>query len=111
MLELLGNGILTVLQWKYMLPLLLGTHVRVEIQGRPMDDVVVLPRRALRDDASVWTLDGENRLRKREVEVVWRESGTVVVRDGLVAGDRVVTTPLAIATEGMKVELTPEPSE
>ena len=25
MLELLGNGIVTVLQWKYMLPLLLGT--------------------------------------------------------------------------------------
>jgi RND family efflux transporter MFP subunit len=93
------------------LPLLLGTHVRVEIKGRALRDVVVVPRRALRDDESVWTLDVENRLRRREVEVAWREPGSVIVRDGLAAGDRVVTTPLAVATEGMKVELTPESSE
>jgi RND family efflux transporter MFP subunit len=93
------------------LPLLLGTHVRVEIQGRALHDVVVLPRRALRNDESVWTLDADNRLRRREVEVAWREPGTVVVREGLAAGDRVVSTPLAVATEGMKVELSPETGE
>jgi RND family efflux transporter MFP subunit len=93
------------------LPLLLGTRVRVEIEGRALPDVVVLPRRALRSDESVWTLDADNRLRRREVDVVWREPGSVIVRDGIAAGDRVVTTPLAIATEGMRVELTPESSE
>jgi hypothetical protein len=90
------------------LPLLLGTNVRIEIEGRALSDVVVLPRRALQTDGSVWTLGAENRLQRHEVEVVWREAGVVVVTDGLVAGDRVVTTPLAVATEGMKVELARE---
>lgn len=84
-------------------PLLLDTYVRVEIEGRELEDVVPVPRTALHGDEEVWVADSDDRLRPREVEVAWRERGRIFVSSGLQEGERVVTTPLAIATDGMKV--------
>lgn len=95
------------------IPLLLGTKVRVEFAGKPLHDVIVLPRRALRHDDSVWTVDAEGRLHAVAVKVIWRERGVVVIEQGLDRGDRVVLTRLPTATEGMQVSLdsTTPPSE
>ena len=90
------------------LPLLLDTYVRVELQGRPLKNVVVLPRAALRGDGTVWVLDAERRLVRREVEVVLTERSDVVVRGGLEIDEQVVVTPLPEATEGMRVTLAPD---
>lgn len=89
------------------LPLILDTYVRVILEGRPIADVVELPRPALRDDGKVWVLRDDQTLESRDVDVVWRESGRVLVSNGLRTGDRVVTTALPVATDGMKVELAP----
>ena len=83
------------------LPLLLGSYVRVELQGQAIADAVRLPRTALVDGRAVWLVDGDE-LRRREVEVVWRDPKEVVVQ-GLRAGDRVMLTPLATPTEGLAV--------
>ena len=93
------------------LPLLLGTRVRVEIAGRPLRNVAVIPRRALLDSEAVWVLSDDNRLQRREVEISWREPGSVVVSSGLQVGDRVVLTSIPNATEGMAVSLSPDPPE
>jgi RND family efflux transporter MFP subunit len=92
-------------------PLLLDTYVRVEIEGRPLPGVVPIPRSALHADRRVWIVDADQRLRAREVEIAWREPGQVFVASGLQPGDRVVTSTLAIATEGMKISATsPSPA-
>ncbi len=85
------------------LPLLLGSFVRVQIDGSPLPETTELPRVALVDDQSVW-LVAEGKLARREVEVAWRNADTVLVR-GLRSGDAVVTTPLASPTEGMAVRI------
>jgi multidrug efflux pump subunit AcrA (membrane-fusion protein) len=85
------------------LPLLLGSFVRVRIDGAPLLDTTELPRVALVDDDSVW-LVVDDKLARREVEVAWRNADTVLVR-GLRAGEAVVTTPLASPTEGMVVRI------
>jgi RND family efflux transporter MFP subunit len=85
------------------LPLLLGSFVRVHIDGAPLADTTELPRVALVDDDAVW-LVADGKLLRREVEVAWRNADTVLVR-GLRAGDAVVTTPLASPTEGMAVRI------
>jgi RND family efflux transporter MFP subunit len=90
------------------LPLLLGSYARVEIRGRELENVVVLPRSALRGDGTVWILDAENRLEARPIEIVRREPGLVIVGRGLQPGDRVVTTPLAGATAGVRVTIAPD---
>ncbi len=86
-------------------PLLVGTYVELTISGRTLDDVIELPRKALRDGDKVWVVDADQRLRSRDLDILWRERGRVLVRGGLTTGDRVVTTKLPMATEGMKVEI------
>ncbi len=89
--------------------LLLGAYVRVEIEGKRIEDVFVLPRIALHEGSRVWTLDSEDRLEFRDVEVLWRTEDKVVVSRGIRDGERVVTTRIASPIPGMKLRVSPEP--
>jgi RND family efflux transporter MFP subunit len=84
-------------------PLAVGLFVDAEILGRVAEDVVVLPRIALREGDRVHVVDEDDALRLREVEVLRRESERVLIRAGLESGERVSVSPLAVAMEGMRV--------
>jgi RND family efflux transporter MFP subunit len=87
-------------------PLVVGMFVEAEIEGRPATDVVVLPRSALRPDADrdqVLVVDGDSRLRFRDVEVVRLEGERAIIGDGLEPGEAVCVSPLDIVTDGMQV--------
>ncbi len=86
------------------MPLLLGSYVSVEIPGRELADVYEVPRLALRDGDHVWIMKKEGTLDIREVTVVWRTSDTVYVRQGLTAGERIVTTRIAAPIAGMRLK-------
>jgi multidrug efflux pump subunit AcrA (membrane-fusion protein) len=86
------------------LPLLLGAFVHVEIEGRAMEEVVDLPRVALRESDTVYLLTDDNTLEIRPVEVVWGRDESVLVR-GLGTGDRVITSNLPAPVEGMPLRL------
>ena len=87
------------------LPLLLGAYVEVEIEGPRLEDVVRVPREALRGGRHVWVMNAEGRLELREVNIVWRQRDAVVVRDGLAAGERYVTSRISTPVPGMKLTL------
>ncbi len=92
-------------------PLIAGMFVRAEIEGREYPEVAVVPRGAFREDGRVLVVDGEDRIRIREVDAFWSSGeGDLLVRSGLSDGERVVTNPPAIVTEGMKVRVTPASS-
>ena len=82
-------------------PLLIGEYVRVEIQGPVLEGVVRLPRSALRDNADVWIMKDDCTLQIREVDVVWRDADTVLVRDSLTDEEQVVVSDLAAPVQGM----------
>jgi len=84
-------------------PLAVGLYVQAVIEGRSAEDVVVLPRAALRGEKTVLVVDGEDRLRFRNVEILRRTRETVVIDSGLSAGERVCISPLETVTDGMKV--------
>jgi len=86
-------------------PLLLGEYVRVEIQGRFLDDVFAIPRTALRDDNSVWLVTDNARLDVRKVSPVWRDSETVLLRNELKTGDQLIVTDLPAPVAGMEVRI------
>ncbi len=83
-------------------PLAVGMYVEAEIAGRTLAGVAVLPRGALRGGDRVLVVDGDDRLRFRDVEVLRRDDEQVVVGSGLVAGERLCLSNLA-ATDGMRV--------
>ncbi len=80
--------------------LLPGTFVAVVIASDVIDDVVTVPRSALRVDGAVW-LEHEGTLRIVHPTII-RDQGEVVFVDALPAG-RLVTTDLEIAVDGMAV--------
>jgi len=86
-------------------PLAVGMFVKAEISGRLLEDIVVLPRSALRGRDQVVVVDAENRLRLRPVSILRMERETVVIADGLAPGELVCTSPLETIDEGSEVRI------
>ncbi len=84
-------------------PLAIGMFVEARIRGVLLEDVLVLPREALREGDRVYALDEEDRLLVREVRVLRAERDRVVLRAEELAGARVVVSPLELVTDGMRV--------
>ena len=90
-------------------PLSVGLFVSAEIEGLAAENVVVLPREALRNDNPVLVVDEEDRLRFRKIEPLRLYQNDLLVRAGLQAGERVCISPIQTAIEGMLVN--PIPNE
>ncbi len=84
-------------------PLLVGLYVNASIQGREVQNVVRLPRSAMRDDSQVLVVAEDNRLHFRKVEVLRIEHDEVVIQEGLESGERVCLSPLQAVVDGMEV--------
>lgn len=87
-------------------PLPPGLFVRAEIQGRTVEGVYVLPTSALRDGDRVFTVDAEESLAIRPVEVLRHDRERIVIANGLAPGERVIVSPLRAAVAGMPVHPT-----
>ncbi|MFC1770161.1 efflux RND transporter periplasmic adaptor subunit [Nitrospirota bacterium] len=100
--------------------LLYGSFVEVEIEGQELSDVFVLPRKILRDDSTVWTMESTGVstgvLRIKPVEVLRIEGDEVIVRaivgeKELLTGEQIVTTNISGAVDGMKLRSTEGPGK
>lgn len=90
-------------------PLLLGSFLRAEIMGREMEDVVPLDRAWLRAGDRVWIMNGKDELEIRDVEVIFRGSEKVYVRNGIQAGEHIVTSDIGVPADGMPLRINGKP--
>ena len=81
----------------------LGLFVKATIEGRTLENLISLPRTALRDDETVMVIDDDNKLHFRTIEVFRLRDEEVIVSAGLKAGERVCVSPLQFVVEGMPV--------
>lgn len=92
-------------------PLAIGLFVDAAIEGRSLEDVYLLPRDALRPGDRVYVVDDEGQIRFRDVELVRTERDQIVVAAGLAPGERVCTSALDAAIDGMRVRVAaPKPA-
>ena len=91
-------------------PLQVGAFVAAEIEGQYLDDIVRLPRAALRPNSQVLIIDSDNRLRFRAVNVLRLENDFVLIDSGLESGEVVNLSPIQTVVDGMRVSLTFEPT-
>jgi RND family efflux transporter MFP subunit len=84
-------------------PLAVGMFVAAEIEGHVLEDVLELPRAALRADDRILVVDPEDRIRLRPVEVLRRDGERVIARASLAPGERLCLSRLEPATDGMRV--------
>ena len=92
-------------------PLSVGLFVNAEIEGLLVEDIVVMPRNALRDGDRVLVADDEDRLHYRDITPLRFYQNNVLIQDGLEAGERVCISPLQTAIEGMIVKPLLEPAD
>lgn len=83
----------------------MGTFVRAAIDGRFVDNVVVLPRYVLRNDNTVLVANSERELEVREVSVARAESREVYITEGVGDGELVITTTLDAPIPGTRLIL------
>ena len=91
-------------------PLAVGMFVQAEIRGRSIGNTVSLPREIMhgRDQALIVSKSGEDgtyRISFRDVAVIQRNESTVIIQDGLQAGELVCSSPMSIVTSDMQVRL------
>lgn len=84
-------------------PLSVGLFVEAEIEGLSAENIVVLPRAALRNDNQVLVVDEENKLRFRPIETLRLYQDNVLVAGGLDQGERVCVSPIQTPIDGMTV--------
>ncbi len=88
-------------------PAMVNDYLRVRISGRPLDDVVAMERRLLRDGDQVWVMAPEDTLEIRPVEVALRGSDQVFVKAGIDREDRVVTADMSTPVAGTPLASAP----
>jgi RND family efflux transporter MFP subunit len=86
-------------------PLLSKLFVQAEIEGKAMQDVFVLPQIAMNASQEVLLVDAEQKLHIRRLDVLRNEQDRILVKEGLNAGDRLVTSGIQVPVEGMKVRV------
>ena len=84
-------------------PLEPGVLVRAEIEGRHQERIASLPRSVLSGDRNVWVVDDEQRLRRRQVQVVHQDDSRVYIGSGLQDGDRVALSGALRWLEGSRI--------
>jgi RND family efflux transporter MFP subunit len=85
-------------------PLSVGLFVKAAIDGLLVDDVVVLPRNALRNGNRVLVVADDDKLYFRDIEPLRLYHDEVLVKSGLKAGERVCVSPLQTPVDGMSVQ-------
>ena len=85
-------------------PLANGLYVSAEIDGRPIENAVTIPRTALRGKDKVYVVSDVDTLEIRQVGVASSDRTEAVITEGLQAGETVVTSPVKSPATGMKVQ-------
>ena len=82
--------------------LLPGSFVDVRISGRTLDEVVSVPRYAVREGGQVWVF-ADGSLQIRDVTVLRAGRQQTLISSGLGEGDLVIISSLDAVTDGMTV--------
>lgn len=86
-------------------PLKVGQFVIARIAGERLDDVFVIPRKAVRGNGEVFVVNEADRIERRQLDIVWRDVENVVAIRGVEPGERLSLTPLPSAPDGAKVRI------
>ena len=82
----------------------IGLFVQAEIEGLLVDNIVTIPRSALRGENLVLVVDEEERLYQREINILRLYGDDVFISGGLNQGELICVSPIQAFIDGMKVK-------
>lgn len=84
-------------------PLSKGMFVEIEVRTKPRENVLVVPRSAVRN-GQLYVVNSDRRLDVRKVEIGLQQGDLAVLREGLGEAELVVVSDLVPAVPGMLLE-------
>jgi RND family efflux transporter MFP subunit len=87
-------------------PLPMGSFVSAAIAGTTLDDIIRVPRSALRNNRQLMFVDEENRLRMSDVDVIRSDADYAYLRNENLQAGRISITVLESPISGMRVRTT-----
>ena len=84
------------------LPLKIGQYVTAQIEGRKIDNALVIPTSSLYQGSYVYAIEN-GLLQRREVQIAFQTPLEVVIASGLDTGIEVVISPLGQVASGTRV--------
>lgn len=91
-------------------PLLPGSFIEANFKGKVISELRILPRALIQADKQVWIINKENRLERKDVDILYRGKELVYIQKGLQRHDKVVNTSFHHLVSGLLVEPSSQPS-
>ncbi len=85
--------------------LLLGSYVRADIEGKTIENGISIDRANIHDGNHIWLMDEDGSLVIRPIEITFRNRDKVIVKKGISAGERIITSSLASPVAGIPLRL------
>ena len=86
--------------------LIKGMYCEVELTGKVQKDLIMVPNSSVHSNNTVYILNQENRLEKRQIEPWFTQENLTVVKSGLQPGEQLIVTDIVPAVEGMRLKPT-----
>ncbi len=86
-------------------PLAPGIFVTAAIDGRKLENIILVPRAALRGENKVYVANADNTLTIKTVTVLSSDRENAILDTGVEIGASVITSPIRGVADGMKIEV------
>jgi RND family efflux transporter MFP subunit len=90
-------------------PLRFGSYINATIQGRALDNAIVVPHHLVKNN-KVAILNDDLTLSFKTLRIVREQDGFVIASQGLHLGEQLITSALEYPTEGMAVKIDDTPA-
>ena len=87
---------------KFLVP---GIYLKAEVFGKKIKDTYSIPRGAIIGKNKIIIALEDDTISFKEVAIIRSSRDRVIIGEGILRGERIVTTPIPNAIEGMKVNI------
>ncbi|WP_298916220.1 efflux RND transporter periplasmic adaptor subunit [uncultured Algimonas sp.] len=90
--------------------LTLGGYARVDVDAGSLENAMLVPREAVRENNVVWVRDGRGQLQFRDADILWHGHDTVIARIDHLPGETLIVSYLDNPLPGQSIRVRDEPA-
>ena len=83
----------------------IGTFVKAKIIGNPAENIIAIPRKAVRGENQIYLLNSDNKLDLARVDILRADDRNIYISAGIENNSHIVLTKLATAVKGMSLRV------
>ncbi|MBH0058597.1 efflux RND transporter periplasmic adaptor subunit [Pseudoalteromonas sp. SWXJZ94C] len=85
-------------------PIKIGQYIKAQITGKTVSNALIIPNSTIYQGTYVYIVE-EGVLKRKDIQLTWQNATQAMVKTGLQANDRLVTTPLGQVSSGTQVSI------